>query len=70
MKNRRRKSSVYYVQVIIGLLVVLSLFFVKYYMEGQYYFCWEIISKWITEKKFCPEYLPFLEESFLHFYLA
>ncbi|MGF0018855.1 FtsX-like permease family protein [Sporofaciens sp. SGI.106] len=67
MKKRRRKSSVYYVQVIIGLLVVLSLFFVKYYMEGQYYFCWEIISKWITEKKFCPEYLPFLEESFFAF---
>ena len=52
MKNRRRKSSVYYVQVIIGLLVVLSLFLVKYYVEGQYYFCWEIISKWITEKHY------------------
>ena len=61
MKNRRRKSSVYYVQVITGLLVVLSLFFVKYYVEGQYYFCWKIISKWLAEKRFRSEYLLLLE---------
>lgn len=60
-KKTNTRHSIWLLQIIIGIFMILSVVFIKYYVEGQYYFSWELIMKWIREKRFCLDYLIFLE---------
>lgn len=61
MKGKEIKRSIWKLQMICGVLTVLSACFIKYYCEGSFYFFWELLAKWHSDGVFKLPYLLVVE---------
>lgn len=63
-EKKKQRKDVQILQIITGILMLLAMVLMRFYVQGQYYSGWEILRKWISEKTFHPEYLFWLEWCF------
>ena len=51
-EKKKQRKDVQILQIITGILMLLAMVLMRFYVQGQYYSGWEILRKWISEKNF------------------